>query len=498
MPPHNLAARDCNFSSLASIINLGICTRGANLHIKLIFLGAACNVTGSSYVLETSNVRLLVDCGLYQERELRSRNWDPFPIPPHTLDAVLLTHAHIDHCGLLPKLVRDGFRGRVYCTEATSEIAQIILLDSAHLQEEDAEFKRKRHEREKRRSPFLEIPLYTVDDAKASFPLFEPVRYGETVQIGDGVEATFHDAGHVLGSSMIRVSLSEGAEQRTIVFSGDVGRWDKPILPDPSVFNDVDYILVESTYGDRLHDDPPDITDSLAAIVNSTWKAGGNIIVPSFALQRSQEIIYRLNQLLSEDRIPHLMVFLDSPMAVSITRVFRRHPELFDQKTLQLMRQGRSPFEFPGLKMIETIDESKAIDHISGTVMVIAGSGMCTGGRVKHHLVTNITRPESTILFVGYQAIGTLGRQIVDGAKEVRILGQYYPVRARIAQLHGLSSHADKNELFRWLSALKRTPRRVFVVHGEPEATKQFSEFLREKTGWDISVPEYGAESILE
>ena len=498
MPPHNLAARDYNFSSLASIINLGICTRGANLHIKLIFLGAACNVTGSRYVLEAGNARLLVDCGLYQERELRSRNWDPFPIPPHTLDAVLLTHAHIDHCGLLPKLVREGFRGRVYCTEATSDIAQIILLDSAHLQEEDAEFKRKRHEREKRRGPFPEIPLYTVDDAKASFPLFEPVRYGETVQIGDGVEATFHDAGHVLGSSMIRVSLSKGAEQRTIVFSGDVGRWDKPMLPDPSVFNEVDYILVESTYGDRLHEGPPDITDSLATIVNSTWKAGGNIIVPSFALQRTQEVLYRLNQLLLEDRIPHLMVFLDSPMAVSITMVFRHHPELFDQETLQLIRQNRSPFEFPGLKMIETIDESKAIDHISGTAMVIAGSGMCTGGRVKHHLVTNISRPESTILFVGYQAIGTLGRQIVDGAKGVRILGQYYPVRARIAQLHGLSSHADRNELFRWLSALKRTPRRVFVVHGEPEATKQFSEFLREKTGWDISVPEYGAESILE
>jgi metallo-beta-lactamase family protein len=449
-------------------------------------------------VLEAGNVRLLVDCGLYQERELRGRNWDPFPIPPHTLDAVLLTHAHIDHCGLLPKLVRDGFRGRVYCTEATSEIVQIILLDSAHLQEEDAEFKRKRHEREKRKGPFPEIPLYTVDDAKASFPLFEPVKYGETVQIGDGVKATFHDAGHVLGSAMIRVSLSQGEEHRTIIFSGDVGRWNRPILRDPSVFNDVDYILVESTYGDRLHEGSPDISDDLAAIVNSTWKAGGNIIVPSFALQRSQEILYRLNQLLSEDRIPHLMVFLDSPMAVSITRVFRRHPELFDQETLQLMHQNRSPFEFPDLKMIETADESKAINHILGTVVVIAGSGMCTGGRIKHHLVTNISRPESTILFVGYQAIGTLGRQIVDGAKEVRILGQYYPVRARIAQLHGLSSHADRNELLRWLSALKRAPRQVFVVHGEPEATRQFSELLRDKTGWDISVPKYEEEVILE
>jgi len=449
-------------------------------------------------VLETSNVRLLVDCGLYQERELRGRNWDPFPIPPHTLDAVLLTHAHIDHCGLLPKLVRDGFRGRVYCTEATYEIAQIILLDSAHLQEEDAAFKRKRHEREKRKGPFPEIPLYTVDDVRASFPLFEPVEYGESVQIGDGVRVTFHNAGHIIGSSMIRVFVSQGEEERTIVFSGDVGRWEKPILPDPSGFNNVDYILVESTYGDRLHEDTADISDSLAAVVNSTCQAGGNIIVPSFALQRSQEILYRLNQLLIKDRIPHLMVFLDSPMAVSITRVFSRHPELFNQEMAELIHQDRSPFEFPGLKMVQSAEESKAINRILGTVMVIAGSGMCTGGRIKHHLVTNISRPESTILFVGYQAIGTLGREIIDGAQEVRILGQYYPVKARIAQLHGLSSHADRNELFRWLSALRRPPRGVFVVHGEPEATRQFSEFLKEKTSWDILVPKYEEEVILE
>ena len=310
--------------------------------------------------------------------------------------------------------------------------------------------------------------------------------------------ATFYDAGHVLGSSMIKITVSQKGEQRTIVFSGDVGRWDKPILRDPSVFSEIDYILVESTYGDRLHDDLPDISDSLATIVNSTWKAGGNIIVPSFALQRSQEVLYRLNELLIQDRIPHLMVFLDSPMAISITEVFKRHSELFDKEMSKLTRQNRSPFDFPGLKMVQTADESKAINHILGTVMIIAGSGMCTGGRIKHHLVTNISRRESTILFVGYQAIGTLGRQIVDGAKKVRILGQHYPVRARIAQIHGFSSHADRNELFRWLSELKRTPKRVFVVHGEPQAAKGFSEFLREKTNWDISVPEYGTEALLE
>jgi metallo-beta-lactamase family protein len=469
-----------------------------NLRIKLVFLGAARNVTGSRYLLEANNVRLLVDCGLYQEREFRSRNWDPFPIPPNTLDAVLLTHAHLDHCGLLPKLVREGFRGRIYCTNATSEITQIILLDSAHLQEEDAEFKRKRHEREKRRGPFPEIPLYTVDDARASFPLFEPVKYGEAVQIGDGVKATFHDAGHVLGSSMIRITVSQEGEYRTIVFTGDVGRWDRPILRDPSVFSEIDYVLTESTYGDRVHEDSPDISDRLTEIVNSTCKAGGNIIVPSFALERSQEVLYYMNELLFEDRIPHLLVFLDSPMAISITEVFKRHSELFDEEMSQLVHEKKSPFDFPNLKRTQTADESKAINHISGTVMIIAGSGMCTGGRVKHHLVTNIPRRESTILFVGYQAIGTLGRHIVNGAKRVRILGRHYPVRARIEQIHGFSSHADRDELFKWLSALKNAPRRVFVVHGESKAAQQFGEFLRNSTDWDISVPEYGTEALLE
>ena len=473
------------------------------MRIKLSFLGAAGSVTGSRYLLETDNLKVLVECGLYQERELSHRNWNPFPIPPHKLDAVLLTHAHLDHCGLIPKLVAEGFRGKIYCTAATSEVTQIILLDSARIQEEDAEYKKRRHEREKRRGPHPEIPLYTVDDAMASFPLFNPVKYGEVVQVGNGVKATFHDIGHVLGSSAIKVTVSQEGEQRTIVFSGDVGRPDKPILRDPSVFNEVDYILVESTYGDRQHKESPDIGDHLADIVNSTWKKGGNIIVPSFALQRSQEILYHLNKLLIEDRIPHLMVFLDSPMAIRITEVFKRHSELYDKEMSRLVSSNRSPFDFPGLKMVQTADESKSINHILGTIMVIAGSGMCTGGRIKHHLVTNISRRQSTILFTGYQAIGTLGRQIVDGAKidgakKVRILGQHYPVKAKIAQIHGFSSHADRDELFQWLSELRKAPRRVFVVHGEAKASRQFGQFLSKKTGWDISVPEYGEEAYLE
>jgi len=468
------------------------------MNVKLSFMGAAQNVTGSRYLVEAGDLRFLVDCGLYQERELRGRNWDPFTVPPDSLDFVLLTHAHLDHCGLLPKLAREGFRGRVYCTAATAEIARIMLLDSAKLQEEDAEFKRRRHEREGRRGPYPEVPLYNQEDAEAALPLFSPVHYDEPVALGDGVEATFHDAGHILGSSSIEVAVSHNGERRTIVFSGDVGRWDKPILRDPDPVEEADYVVVESTYGDRLHPASPDIGEQLCEVVASTREAGGNLVIPSFALERAQEVLYHLNNLLIEDRIPHVVVFLDSPMAVGVTGVFEHHPELFDEEMIGLIRERRSPFDFPGLTMVRTVDESKAINHITGTVVIIAGSGMCTGGRIKHHLVSNISRPESTVLFVGYQAMGTLGRQIVDGDKEVRILGQSYPVRARIAQISGFSAHADRDGLLRWLSALHRAPRHLFVTHGETEVARHFGELVREKMGWDTSVPAYRDGVVLD
>jgi len=468
------------------------------MKFSLSFLGAAENVTGSRYLLEANGLRILVDCGLYQEWHLKERNWDSFPIPPSSIHAVLLTHAHLDHCGWLPRLVRGGFRGPVYATAATAEIARIVLLDAAHLQEEDAAFKQKRHRREGRTPARPVVPLYTVADAEESLPLFKPVSYEENVQVGDGVSVTFHDAGHILGSSMLEVKLRDGGEERVVLFSGDVGRRDVPILRDPTVFGQADYILCESTYGDRVHEKAEDTNGLLADIINSTHRAGGNIVVPSFSVERAQEVLYHLNELLLANRIPHLVTFLDSPMAIRVTEVFERHPELFDKEMTELMQQQNSPFDFAGLQMTRTTDQSKAINHIKGTALIISGSGMCTGGRVKHHLVNNIGRGESTVLFVGYQAMGTLGRQIAEGKKEVSILGETHAVKARVAQLHGFSGHADRNELLRWLSGIKKGRRRLFATHGEANAAGAFAELVADKLGWETSVAKYRQKVALD
>jgi metallo-beta-lactamase family protein len=466
--------------------------------ISLSFLGAAKGVTGSRYLAEANGSKILVDCGMYQEHEFLHRNWEAFQPPPQEIDAVLVTHAHLDHCGLIPKLVADGFRGRIICTPATADITKIILLDSAHLQEEDAAYKKKRHIREGRKGPYPEIPLYTVEDAEAALPLFETHEYDEPVAIGEGIVATFHDAGHVLGSSMIQLKIKQGNEKRSIVFSGDIGRWDRPMLHDPSVFARTDYIVVESTYGNRAHERTEFIDEELAEIVNSTVEAGGNIIVPSFALQRAQEILYYLNILQIQNRISDIDVFLDSPMAIKIIDVFKCYSELFDKDMASLLKHNKSPFEFPGLKLVQTVEESKRLNDIQGTVMIIAGSGMATGGRIKHHLANNLSRPECTVLFVGFQAAGTLGRQILDGAKSVRIHGLPHRVYARVRHIQGFSAHADRDELLKWFSKLSCNPKHVFITHGEAEAAEDFKKFLMEKTGFEVSVPDYGMKVKLE
>jgi len=464
----------------------------------LSFLGAAENVTGSRYLLETAGARVRVDCGLYPERELQARNWDPFPVPPASIDAVALTHAHLDHCGWLPRLVREGFRGRIVCTAATAEIARIVLADAAKIQVEDAEKKKRRHQRERRRGPHPEVPLYGPEDAEAAAGRFDTVAYHAETEIAPGVTATFRDAGHILGSASVLLAAGSGTARRTALFSGDVGRWDKPILRDPDPAAPADYVVVESTYGDRLHPGVAPVREALAEAVDVTRRAGGNLLVPSFALERAQEVIYHLSGLLREGRIPHLLVFLDSPMAVRVTEVFERHPEIVDREMRELLAGNSSPFRFPGLKMIRTVEQSKALNQIRGTAMIIAGSGMCTGGRIKHHLDVNITRPESTVLFVGYQAFGTLGRQILEGAREVRLFGRMLPVRARVLSIPGFSAHADRDELTRWLAgAAERPPRRVFVTHGEPESAASFAGHVRERFGWETSVARYGERVAL-
>lgn len=468
------------------------------MKIRLRFLGATQNVTGSRFLVEADGHRFLIDCGMHQERELRERDWDPFPVEPSSIDAVLITHAHLDHCGYVPRLVKKGFAGPVYCTPATAEIMKISLLDSAHLQESDAENKRRRHEREGRRGPHPEEPLYTVEDAEKSFPQLHPIRCKEPLELSAGVSATYHDAGHILGSAMIALDVHPNGDKRRIIFTGDIGRWDRPIVRNPSTFEQADYVVMESTYGNRLHADVEEIDGQLEQVINDAVKIGGNIIVPSFAIERAQELLYHMRELLAANRIHHMLVFLDSPMAIRVTEVFRNHPELYDAEAREVLKDGGSPFDFPTLVAVSTADQSKALNYLGGSAMIIAGSGMVTGGRIKHHLVNNISRPQSTVLFVGYQAVGTLGRQIVDGAEEVRIFGEKYPVRARIEQIQGFSSHADQNELMRWLSAIKNTPRKVFVVHGEKESSEEFARVVAEQRKCDVVIPGYRDEVVID
>lgn len=460
------------------------------------FLGAARNVTGSRYLVRCGDRRILVDCGLYQERQFQDRNYLPFSFPPRELDAVVLTHAHLDHCGLLPRLARMGFAGPVHGTAATLDIARIVLRDSARLQAEDLAFKRARHAREGRRSPHSYEPLYEAADVENCVKHMQAAPYGQAVDVAPGITASFHESGHILGSSSVALRLTQGGAARTVVFSGDIGQWGAPIVRDPTTFVEADYVTVESTYGDRLHGDNRDIPAELARVVNETVARGGNLVIPSFAVERSQELVFHLHNLLRADRIPHLLVFVDSPMAVQVTEVFRRHPELFDEETRAMLARGEHPCDFPGLVMCRSVEQSKAINRIRGSAVIIAGAGMCTGGRIKHHLASHLGDPRHTVLFVGYQASGTLGRLLVDGSPRVRIFGEQREVRARIERISGFSAHADRDALWRWLSGL-RGPRGVFVTHGEENAATAFGALVRERTSWQVAVPSFGEEHAI-
>jgi len=462
--------------------------------MKIKFLGANQQVTGSCSLLETETARVLVDCGLYQEREFLARNWDPFPVDPDTIDMLLLTHVHLDHCGLIPKFVREGFSGPILLTSPSEALLPIVLLDSARIHEEDASYKKKRHKREGRKGPYPEIPLYTVKDAERALRLAQGVPYNKSIPLKDQWEVRFHDAGHILGSAIIEVIVREKGRQETVLFSGDIGQWNRPLMKDPSVFDHADYIVMETTYGNRDHEEPEDVDRLLCEIINETVERGGNVVIPTFAIERAQELLFHLGRLSRQNRIPYLMTFLDSPMALDVTAVFVQYQDSLDKDVLKLLKEGKEPFGFPGLRLTRTTVESKSINSIRGSTIIMAGSGMCTGGRIKHHLVHNISRAESTVLFVGYQARGTLGRQILDGKPEVRIHGKSYPVRAKIEQIQGFSAHAGQQDLFRWLDAFRSPPARLFLVHGEKESSHSLSDLIRKKKGWKVTTPRYSDE----
>ena len=466
--------------------------------MKIQFLGAARQVTGSCYCVEAAGRRVLVDCGLFQEREHQKRNWDPPCVDPSTIDAVLLTHAHLDHSGRIPRLVKQGFRGQVITTEPTVELAELVMQDSARLQQEDVAFKQKRHAEQGRSSPHPYEPLYTVADVEQTMTLMKGVRYEEAITLGDGFSVRFLEAGHILGSAMVEITARTNGSVRRLLFSGDMGQPDRPIVNDPAIVESADYVVLESTYGIRDHDHAHSIADQLATVVLDTYERGGNVVIPTFAIERAQEVLLHLGALIEAKRIPGMLVFLDSPMAVDVLQIYRDYPAYMDAETRQTLESPtlRRVSEH-WLRLVRGRRESQAINSIRGTCIIMAGSGMCTGGRIKHHLLHNLGRPGSTVVFVGYQAVGTLGRQILDGAEEVRLFGQMLKVRAQVRSIQGLSAHAGRSDLLQWLSHFRQPPRRLIVTHGEEKAALALAEEIRTRMGWEVTVPQYMDEISL-
>lgn len=452
------------------------------MSVSITFHGATDTVTGSRHLLEALGKRVLVDCGLFQgPRAIRDRNWQRFPVPPETIDAVVLTHAHMDHGGYLPRFVKEGFRGVIHCTPATRDLLAIMLLDSARIQEEDAEQANRR--KSSRHDPAL--PLYNQDDAQACLKLLEGHGYQKEFEPVPGLPFHYERAGHILGSAFAFAQTAVG----TILFSGDLGRYDQSIIPDPTAVAAADYLLLESTYGDRDHMDV-DVPGALEAIVRRTVEQRGFILIPSFAIGRAQEVLYLLNTLWSEGRIPNLPVYLDSPMAVSAVPLFIRHTEDHDIEMTALMDAHACPFEGKNVRFVQGRDESKALNDAEGPGIIIAGSGMANGGRIRHHLVNRVSRSNTTVLFVGYQGEGTPGRALLEGAETFRAFGWEVPVRARIERLDALSAHADRGEILRWLGGFENPPRRTFLVHGEPAARQALQARVMMKLGWDVHRPD--------
>ena len=456
-------------------------------------------VTGSCFHIETETCSFLVDCGMFQGSNAdEARNHDPFPFNPAELDFVILTHAHIDHSGRLPKLYVDGFKGDIYATKATAELCSIMLPDSGHIQEFENEWVNRK--RERAGLPPVK-PLYTVQDAMDCINLFRSVRYYEEVRINNRVRVKFNDAGHLLGSSIVELWILEGGREVKLVFSGDLGNRDIPILRDPDIIESADYVIIESTYGNRDHVRTENKIDKFLEIIKSAKEKGGNVIIPSFAVGRTQEIIYELfkQHEKNDEELKQLLqmpVYVDSPLAVSATEVFRNNLDCFDEEAREYIEKGDNPLDFPGLRFTRSAEESKALNTSNESMIIISASGMCEAGRIKHHLKHNLWREESAIVFVGYQAAGTLGRRLVDGAQKVRIFGEEINVDAKVEMLEGLSGHADQAGLLNWLKSFSKKPRNIFVVHGEDEAIREFGNLIFRELNIVPIIPEYG-ESFM-
>ncbi|MFQ5858645.1 MAG: MBL fold metallo-hydrolase RNA specificity domain-containing protein [Anaerolineae bacterium] len=457
------------------------------MSVELTFLGAAGTVTGSRFLLRANGRRYLVDCGLFQGgRRLKALNWEPFPLPPEQVGAILLTHAHIDHSGYLPRLVRQGYRGPIYATEATCALLEIMLPDSAYLQEQDAAYANKKGY--SRHKPAL--PLYTIADAEQALKLLRPVPFHQPLRL-DGVTATWRPAGHILGSAILEVEVETQNGSRRVVFSGDLGRYDSEIMKPPVTVTAADVLLVESTYGNRLHAQQS-IQDALADVMGYIVEHGGVLLIPSFAVGRTQQVLYHIRRLQDQGRVPDIPVFIDSPMAVDASHIYCRFGDDHNLDVNLLMDGRVCPLRCRDTHFVQDVEQSKALNTRPGPAVIISASGMCTGGRILHHLKWRLPDARNAVLFVGYQAEGTRGRLLLNGAKRIRIHGQEVPVRARIANVEALSAHADRNELLRWIAQIQPPPQRVFVVHGEGNALVALAEGIRALGISEVAIPEHG------
>jgi len=465
--------------------------------MKIKFLGAARTVTGSFFVVETDSVRFAVDCGLFQgSKEIKERNYKEFLIPPNSLDFVLLTHAHIDHTGLIPKLCKQGFKGPIYCSHATQQLASVLLPDSAHIQESEVERKNRKLIRA---GKLLLNPIYTVQDALDSLSQFRSLNMDEIIDLMPGIQIRLRDAGHILGSCVVELWITEGDKQTKLVFSGDLGRGDQPIIKDPAVIESADYLVMESTYGNRFHKNPGNRLEQLEEVINYTMQKGGNLVIPAFAVERTQDLLYDLSELYHTRRLnPDIQVYIDSPLAIAATKIFEEHPEYFDDDTRQLIVNGKHPLKLPTLKFSHSQEESMRLNQVVGRTIIISASGMCDAGRIKHHLKHNLWRPESTILFVGYQAAGTLGRRIVDGEKLVNIHGEPVVVKADIKSIEAYSAHADRAGLMNWLKRFVAPPKGIFLVHGEESGQDALADLIKTELKLPVFIPGWMDEYELK